>query len=108
MGIEKPTTLPQLQHLIKDNPFVRAFAAGHSGIIWPSGTHIDMTSFDQILGSNDTTVVCQAAVTVGVLSDYLISKGKMVEGLPSIRHATIGGVILTAAHGTGHQVVASQ
>jgi FAD/FMN-containing dehydrogenase len=106
--ISTPSTLAELQALLPQKPIIRARAAGHSGVPWGAPSYVNVSAFNRPLAITADTVTCEAGVMIVDLLAFLATRARNIEGLPSILHATIGGVILTGGHGSGVSVLASQ
>ncbi len=102
--LDAPTTVAELQQLVKNRSQVKALGSRHSfnGIADTTGDQISLKHFGQmLLDEKSRTVTVGAGVSYGQLAPYLDGKGYALHNLASLPHITIAGACATATHGSG-------
>lgn len=111
-AIVRPRSLGELQGAIaeahRDRRKVRLYGAKHSwsSLVPTNDTLIDMKGLHRVLDVNEAegTVEIEAGATIGDLVNAADEKGWVVESTTVATHFTVGGVVATGSHGTGHKV----
>jgi xylitol oxidase len=102
--VSEPTSLEELQHLIRVSSRVKALGTRHSfhDIADTSGMHLSLRRFDEMtLDPVAATVSVGAGVRYGELGAWLHAKGFALKNLASLPHISIVGACATATHGSG-------
>ena len=105
----RPTSEPELCRIVADvaaaGGRVHAVGAGHSfsDIALGDSVLVDLSDYDRILAfdRHACTVVTQAGVRLGVLSEALWARGLALTNLGDIDTQTVAGATQTGTHGTG-------
>lgn len=99
-----PTSIDQVQELVRGHTRVRAVGYGHSYNKFACSTDlmIQMTQMDGVLelDTKHYTVTTQAGIRTRRLVDWLADHGYALPILPFYVDQTIGGAISTATHGS--------
>jgi xylitol oxidase len=99
-----PTTVEEVQHIVKNAPSLRGLGARHSfnSIADSIAAQISLKGFDSMeLDRNARTVTVGAGVTYGKLAPYIDAQGFAVHNLASLPHISVVGACATATHGSG-------
>ena len=105
--IETPTSVTQLQTIVRENPRVHAVGTRHSfnGVGDSDGTIISMASLDRIgdVDRDAHTVTIEGGVRYGELGVSLQAAGFALPNLASLPHISVVGACSTATHGSGEK-----
>lgn len=99
-----PTSVDQVQELVRGHARVRAVGYGHSynNFACSRDLMVQMTQLDGVLelDAKHHTVTAQAGIRTRRLVDWLADQGWALPILPFYVDQTIGGAIATATHGS--------
>ncbi len=104
--VHRPTSLPQLQRLVRDADRVRALGTGHS-FNRIADTDADLVSVADLpreleVDSARRTVRVSAGTRFGELGGPLHDAGFALHNLGSLPHISIAGAVSTGTHGSGN------
>jgi len=112
--IERPSTLPELEAVVRQHKFVRAAATGHSfnPFACPTnskGAVVDMRAFKKVdihyeaSDSQEATysITAEAGITMGQLQNTILARGLTLRVPPGNSAYTLGGCIATGCHNLG-------
>lgn len=103
--IERPTSLPQLQAVVRNAAKVRVVGAGHSfnAIADTEGTLISLRDMPRIIAVDCAarTVRVDGGATYEDVAPILHSAGFALAALASLPSITLAGAVSTATHGSG-------
>ena len=102
--VSEPSTVEEVQHLIKACPRIKALGTRHSfhDIADTSGMHLSLHHFDEMmLDPVAGTVSVGAGVRYGELGAWLQANGFALQNLASLPHISVVGACATATHGSG-------
>jgi len=101
----QPTSLAELQELIRTNPKVRARGTAHcfNDIADTSSFAINLAKMPKVIevNSDSKSVKVSAGLTYGELAPELHMQGWALNNLASLPHISIAGSISTGTHGSG-------
>ena len=101
----QPTTLSELQGLIRNNPKVRARGTAHcfNEIANTSSVAINLTKMPKTIeiSAGKKSVLVAAGLTYGELAPALHTQGWALNNMASLPHISIAGSISTGTHGSG-------
>ena len=103
-NLHQPSTIEEVQHIVKTTPKLRALGARHSfnGIADSTESQISLKQLTQMdLDPKSRTVTVGAGVTYGQLAPYIDSRGYALHNLASLPHISVVGACATATHGSG-------
>jgi len=113
-ALDQPTSIVQVQQLIRRNTRLKALGSRHSfnAIADTPGTQITLTHLDTIALNTPTpdpaspdpagaTVTVGAGITYGQLAPWLHNRGFALHNLASLPHISVAGGTATATHGSG-------
>ncbi len=104
--LDLPTTVSEVQQLVKSRSRVKALGSCHSfnGIADSTGDQISLEHLDQMLLDRESrTVTVGGGVKYGNLAPYLDRNGYALHNLASLPHITVAGACATATHGSGNK-----
>jgi xylitol oxidase len=105
--VQAPTSIGQLQELVRASGKVRALGTRHSfnGIADTDGALISLAHFDRItsLDGVQNTVTIEGGVRYGQLGQYLQREGYALHNMASLPHISVAGACATATHGSGEK-----
>ena len=103
----QPTSLVELQELIRTNPKVRARGTAHcfNEIANTSSVAVNLAKMPRVIdvSSELSSVKVSAGLTYGELAPELHNQGWALSNLASLPHISIAGSISTGTHGSGIQ-----
>ena len=103
----QPTSLVELQELIRTNPKVRARGTAHcfNEIANTSSVAVNLAKMPRVIdvSSESSSVKVSAGLTYGELAPELHNQGWALSNLASLPHISIAGSISTGTHGSGIQ-----
>lgn len=103
----QPTSLVELQELIRTNPKVRARGTAHcfNEIANTSSVVVNLAKMPRVIdvSSELSSVKVSAGLTYGELAPELHNQGWALNNLASLPHISIAGSISTGTHGSGIQ-----
>jgi len=103
----QPTSLVELQELIRTNPKVRARGTAHcfNEIANTSSVAVNLAKMPRVIdvSSELSSVKVSAGLTYGELAPELHNQGWALNNLASLPHISIAGSISTGTHGSGIQ-----
>ena len=103
----QPTSLVELQELIRTNPKVRARGTAHcfNEIANTSSVAVNLAKMPRVIdvSSESSSVKVSAGLTYGELAPELHNQGWALNNLASLPHISIAGSISTGTHGSGIQ-----
>ena len=103
----QPTSLLELQELIRTNPKVRARGTAHcfNEIANTSSVAVNLAKMPRVIdvSSELSSVKVSAGLTYGELAPELHNQGWALNNLASLPHISIAGSISTGTHGSGIQ-----
>jgi alditol oxidase len=100
----EPSTVAELQQLVKDHPKLRPLGTRHSfnTIADSTQAQVSLHNFNQIsLDEKARTVTVGAGVRYGDLAPVIDAKGFALHNLASLPHISVAGATATATHGSG-------
>ena len=101
----QPTSLAELQELIRTNPKVRARGTAHcfNEIANTSSVALNLAKMPKIIEVDDAkkSVRVAAGLTYGELAPLLHAQGWALSNMASLPHISIAGSISTGTHGSG-------
>jgi xylitol oxidase len=101
----QPTSLVELQELIRTNPKVRARGTAHcfNEIANTSSVAVNLAKMPRVIdvSSELSSVKVSAGLTYGELAPELHNQGWALNNLASLPHISIAGSISTGTHGSG-------
>ena len=100
----EPTTVAELQQLVKDHPKLRPLGTRHSfnTIADSTQAQVSLHNFNQIaIDEKARTVTVGAGVRYGDLAPVIDAKGFALHNLASLPHISVAGATATATHGSG-------
>jgi alditol oxidase len=100
----EPTTIPELQQIVRDHPKLRPLGTRHSfnTIADSAQAQVSLTNFKDItLNPQAKTVTVGAGVRYGDLAPVIDAKGFALHNLASLPHISVAGATATATHGSG-------
>jgi alditol oxidase len=105
--IHRPTTLEELQELVRRSTQLRVLGSRHSfnTIADTPADLIRLDAFDRIVGFDRErhTVTVEAGITYGQLCPQLHAAGYALPNMASLPHISVAGSCATATHGSGDQ-----
>jgi len=102
--IHRPTTLEQVQEIVRAAANVRVLGSRHTfNTIADSAELISLSSMpsDVIVDSKTKTVSVPAGLRYGELAQQLEAEGLALHNTASLPHVSVGGAIATGTHGSG-------
>jgi xylitol oxidase len=102
--VHYPTTVEEVQHLVKSCDRVKALGSRHSfdAIADTTGDQISLKQMQRmVIDRKTSTVTVDAGVKYGLLSPYLDQNGYALHNLASLPHISVAGACATATHGSG-------
>lgn len=101
-----PSTLQELQEIVKHSKKVRVIGSGHSFAPIANtdeGTLISLTNMRAVLAfdTEKKSLTIEAGATLTDVIQYLAPRGYALKNLPSLPHITVAGAVSTGTHGTG-------
>ena len=104
-NIYYPTTLQEVQYLVKQNKQLTVLGSQHSFNAIADNTHclLSLKKLNQLVALDVTnhTVTVEGGMRYGDLAPYLHQQGYALHNLASLPHITIAGSCATATHGSG-------
>jgi len=100
----EPSTVAELQQVIKDHPSIRPLGTRHSfnGLADSTHAQVALTHFKDIkLDEAAKTVTVGAGVRYGDVAPVIDAKGFALHNLASLPHISVPGAIATGTHGSG-------
>ena len=103
--LHAPTSVEQLQALIRSHSRVKALGTRHSfnSVADTTEDLISLEHFDRIvaLDRERRTVTVEAGIRYGTLCQYLSREGFALHNMGSLPHISVGGACATGTHGSG-------
>ena len=105
-AVRRPNSTEEVVRIVREaisrNTTVKAFGALHSvtDIVCTDGIAIDMTGVQGMRLNPDNTADVGAGVNIRDFTDFLMTKGRALQGLPGFGNITVGGAVGTGAHGS--------
>jgi xylitol oxidase len=103
-GLHQPTSLEQLQEIVRAAPNVRVLGTRHTfNAIADSAELISLADLPSDISIHRAagSVTCSPALSYGALAQMLEAEGLALHNLASLPHVSVGGAISTATHGSG-------
>lgn len=103
-AIHAPSTLEQLQEIVRALPRVRILGSGHSFSEIADSRELvtlDRIARDVVVDRKALTVSCSGATRYGELVEELRRERLALTNLASLPHIAIAGAVSTATHGSG-------
>jgi hypothetical protein len=100
----QPSTLAELQAVVKANPQLRASGGKGSG----RSHEVVMTSLNRILGHTADTIECEAGISLTALIPALTAREQMLPLIFAPENTTLGALVLTGSYGNGDLPLASR
>jgi xylitol oxidase len=100
----EPTTVAELQQVVKDHPSIRPLGTRHSfnGLADSTLAQVSLKNFKDIkLDEAAKTVTVGAGVRYGDVAPVIDAKGFALHNLASLPHISVPGAIATGTHGSG-------
>ena len=101
----QPSTVPELQELIRKSKKMRALGSRHSfnSIADSDSALVSTSAFNRILSldKKNNTVTVEAGIRYGELCGYFHENGYALHNLASLPHISVAGACATATHGSG-------
>ena len=100
----EPSTIAELQQLVKDHPKIRPIGTRHSfnTIADSTQAQVSLHNFNQIaIDEKARTVTVGAGVRYGDLAPVIDAKGFALHNLASLPHISVAGATATGTHGSG-------
>jgi xylitol oxidase len=100
----EPSTVAELQQLVKDHPKLRPLGTRHSfnAIADSTQAQVSLHNFKDITVNPQTkTVTVGAGVRYGDLAPVIDAKGFALHNLASLPHISVAGATATGTHGSG-------
>ena len=100
----EPTTLAELQTIVKNHPSIRPLGTRHSfnGLADSTQAQVSLHNFTEItIDERARTATIGAGIRYGDLAPVIDAKGFAVHNLASLPHISVAGAIATGTHGSG-------
>ncbi len=105
--LHRPSSVPQLQHLVARSRRIRALGTGHSfnGIADSPGDLVSLAGLPRVIeaGTADAAVTVSAGLAYGELAVALNAAGRALHNLASLPHISVAGACATGTHGSGER-----
>jgi len=103
--LHSPTTLEQVQALVKASRKIKALGTRHSfnRLADTEHDHLSLSHLNHIvaLDREQHTVTVEAGIRYGELAEYLNAEGFALHNMASLPHISVVGACATATHGSG-------
>jgi xylitol oxidase len=104
--LHRPSSVPELQHIVAHGDRVRALGAGHSfsPVADTQGDLVSVASLPPLIevDSERGTVTAGAGLRYGELAAGLDKAGRALANLASLPHISLAGACATGTHGSGN------
>ena len=100
----EPSTVAELQQVIKDHPSIRPLGTRHSfnGLADSTQAQVTLSKFKNIsIDEKARTVTVGAGIRYGDVAPVIDAKGFALHNLASLPHISVPGAIATGTHGSG-------
>jgi alditol oxidase len=101
----RPSSLPELQHLVAHGRQVRALGTGHSfnALADSPGDLVSLAGLPRVIevDTANAAVTVGAGLTYGELAVELNAAGRALHNLGSLPHISVAGACATGTHGSG-------
>src|SRR6202167_1798716 len=103
----RPSSVPELQHLVASGRQVRALATGHSfnTLADTPGDLVSLAGLPRVIevDTANASVTVGAGLTYGELAAELNAAGRALHNLASLPHISVAGACATGTHGSGER-----
>jgi len=104
-NIVEPTTISEVQRIVRDTARVRALGTRHSfnSLADTEGTlvHLGAIEANPVIDPDAMTITVGGATRYGVVASYLQANGYALHNMGSLPHISVAGAVATATHGSG-------
>ena len=104
-GFHRPSSVPELQHLVASGRQVRALGTGHSfnRLADTPGDLVSLAGLPRVIEVDTTnaSVTVGAGLVYGELAAELNAAGRALRNLASLPHISVAGACATGTHGSG-------
>jgi alditol oxidase len=106
-GFHRPSSVPELQHLVAGARRVRALGTGHSfnAIADTPGDLVSVAGLPRLIevDTADASVTVGAGLAYGEVAAGLNAAGRALHNLGSLPHISVAGACATGTHGSGER-----
>jgi xylitol oxidase len=106
-GFHRPSSVPELQHLVASGRQVRALGTGHSfnTLADTPGDLVSLAGLPRVIevDTANASVSVGAGLAYGELAAELNAAGQALHNLASLPHISVAGACATGTHGSGER-----